>query len=296
MRSLFIKNNLKTFTRLSTALIMGSCLLGGSNSWANTSNVDIVSANTFTVASSPLGGLGGCNVVVGSHMYASQRFTATSTASHTIETTAATVNYSGGAASNNDTFIALYSGNFNPASPTVGLVACNDDIGGGSVLSRITSNLTTGSGYEIVITTYTSTANINGATGVVLSFTPNVTLGAVTPTGPTAPTGLTATAVSATQINLSWADNSSDETGFKIYQPAAAPLPLITTAANATSYSHTGLTCNTTYSYTVEATNANGDSTSITANATTLACPVPALIDLNFNKQPETYSNEIELK
>jgi len=34
--------------------------------------------------------------------------------------------------------------------------------------------------------------------------------------GPTAPSSLTATAASTSQINLAWADNSSNETGFKI--------------------------------------------------------------------------------
>ncbi len=37
-----------------------------------------------------------------------------------------------------------------------------------------------------------------------------------TPSAPAAPTGLGATAVSSSQINLSWTDNSNNETGFKI--------------------------------------------------------------------------------
>jgi len=87
---------------------------------------------------------------------------------------------------------------------------------------------------------------------------------------PTAPSGLTATAVSQTQINLSWTDNSSDETGFKIYRGATL---VTTTAANATTYSDTGLTCNTAYTYTVIATNAGGDSAATSpATATTQAC------------------------
>jgi uncharacterized protein YxeA len=88
---------------------------------------------------------------------------------------------------------------------------------------------------------------------------------------PNTPTGLTATATSQTQIDLSWTDNSNDETGFKIEQPAGTLIQ--TTAAGATSYSHTGLTCGTSYNYEIKATNANGDSTSVTASATTSACP-----------------------
>ena len=91
------------------------------------------------------------------------------------------------------------------------------------------------------------------------------------PGAPTAPTGLTATVASATQIDLSWTDNSSDETGFKVESPAGTAIT--TTAVNISTYGRTGLTCNTNYTFAVKATNANGDSTSITANATTSACP-----------------------
>lgn len=114
------------------------------------------------------------------------------------------------------------------------------------------------------------------------------------PTVPTIPSNLTATAVSSTQINLSWTDASSDETGFKIESPAGTLIT--TTAANATSYNHTNLTCNTTYSYAVKATNATGDSFSVPANATTAACAIKAPINLNFSKQPETFATEIDLK
>ncbi|MDM8564070.1 BspA family leucine-rich repeat surface protein [Candidatus Halobeggiatoa sp. HSG11] len=88
---------------------------------------------------------------------------------------------------------------------------------------------------------------------------------------PLAPSGLNATSISPTQINLSWTDNSNNETGFKIERDST----LITTiAADVIIYSDIGLTCNTTYSYSVKATNAVGDSAAITASATTQACPV----------------------
>ncbi|MEE4357316.1 MAG: right-handed parallel beta-helix repeat-containing protein, partial [Desulfococcaceae bacterium] len=91
--------------------------------------------------------------------------------------------------------------------------------------------------------------------------------GAASP--PAAPTDLTATPVSGTQIDLSWTDNSSDETGFNIYQKGM----LIGTAdADATSYSDTGLTCERGYAYAVKAVNADGESDSATATATTGAC------------------------
>ena len=89
---------------------------------------------------------------------------------------------------------------------------------------------------------------------------------------PNVPTDLTTNPVSQTQIDLSWTDNSTDEIGFKIER---ADSLIITTAADATSYSDSDLSCGTTYSYSVKATNASDDSTAVTASATTLACSTP---------------------
>jgi titin len=87
---------------------------------------------------------------------------------------------------------------------------------------------------------------------------------------PSAPSVLSASAASQSQINLSWTDNSSNETGFEIYRGGSL---ITTTAANATSYSNIGLTCNTSYSYYVKAINAGGSSSaSNTASATTVVC------------------------
>ena len=81
---------------------------------------------------------------------------------------------------------------------------------------------------------------------------------------PAAPSGLTATAASSSQINLSWTDNSNNETGFKIDQATdcgfTQNLTTVTVGANVTTYSATGLSASTTYYYRVRATNANGDS------------------------------------
>jgi C1A family cysteine protease len=102
--------------------------------------------------------------------------------------------------------------------------------------------------------------------------------GSTPPPPPAAPSGLTATAASTSQINLSWTDNSTDETGFKIERSpdGASWQQIAITAANATTYSDTGLTASTTYYYQVRATNGVGDSAySNPATATTLAPPTP---------------------
>jgi len=83
------------------------------------------------------------------------------------------------------------------------------------------------------------------------------------------PSNLITTVISETQINLSWTDSSTNETGFKITKNNSL---INTTAANVTSYSNTSLTCGTTYTYSIAATNGSIDSATITATATTLAC------------------------
>ncbi len=94
---------------------------------------------------------------------------------------------------------------------------------------------------------------------------------------PAAPANLTATAVSSSQINLTWAD-SDTETGYKIERctgvDCSSFAQIATVGANVTSYSNTGLTASTSYSYRVRATNTAGDSDySNTASTVTLAAP-----------------------
>ncbi|MCA1628230.1 MAG: fibronectin type III domain-containing protein, partial [Acidobacteria bacterium] len=95
----------------------------------------------------------------------------------------------------------------------------------------------------------------------------------VSPAPPSAPTGLTATAASSSQINLSWTDNSNDETGFKIERKKGAGgsyAEVTTVGANVTTYNDTGLSAATQYYYRVRAHNAGVNSGySNEANATT---------------------------
>jgi len=96
---------------------------------------------------------------------------------------------------------------------------------------------------------------------------------------PTAPSDLSATAVSHTTINLTWTDNSDDETGFKIARSLDdSDYSVIHTAdANAESYVDTTCEPETLYYYKVLATSADGDSDYTTsASATTAAEPVPS--------------------
>ncbi|MCX8030305.1 MAG: S8 family serine peptidase [Thermodesulfovibrionales bacterium] len=88
------------------------------------------------------------------------------------------------------------------------------------------------------------------------------------------PTNLVANAISPTQINLSWVDNSKTESGYKIERKILGSgdfVQIATVGANVTSYSDTGLTPFTTYFYRVRAFNSvAGDSPySVEVSATT---------------------------
>jgi hypothetical protein len=96
---------------------------------------------------------------------------------------------------------------------------------------------------------------------------------------PDAPTNLAAYASSQSDIDLSWTDNSNNETGFSVERSIGSDanfIPLATTTQNVTVYSDTGLSPDTTYFYRVDAYDADGGSLySNEASATTQSAPIP---------------------
>ena len=98
---------------------------------------------------------------------------------------------------------------------------------------------------------------------------------------PATPGSLSATAVSSAQINLTWADTSGNEDGFKIERCLGIGCTnyaqVATAPAGATTFSNTGLAASSYYSYRVRAYNAAGDSGySNTAGEATPALQPPA--------------------
>jgi PKD repeat protein/N-acetyl-anhydromuramyl-L-alanine amidase AmpD len=102
---------------------------------------------------------------------------------------------------------------------------------------------------------------------------------------PATPTALTAVANSGSQITLTWADNSTNETGFIIERSLTSGSgfsAIFTSAANATSYVNTGISASTKYYYRIKATNASGSSVyTAEASATTYLnnCIPPVALD-----------------
>lgn len=115
----------------------------------------------------------------------------------------------------------------------------------------------------------TESLSASGATGTRTATSgsnedsKNITIALIELDPPVAPSGLTATAVAFDQIDLTWTDNSGNETGFKIEQSpdgVGSWVEINVNAADDNTYSDTGLSPETIYYYRVRATNGDGDS------------------------------------
>ncbi|MGH7672148.1 MAG: fibronectin type III domain-containing protein [Gemmatimonadales bacterium] len=134
---------------------------------------------------------------------------------------------------------------------------------GVNVTSYASTGLSAGTTYSYRVRAYTG-SNVSDYSNTATATTNPLV----------APSALVATAVSASQINLSWTDNGSGEAGFKIERCAGAGctnfVQIGGTFANVTSYQNTGLAAATTYSYRVRAYTATANSAySNIATATT---------------------------
>jgi transcriptional regulator CtsR len=109
---------------------------------------------------------------------------------------------------------------------------------------------------------------------------------------PEAPSTLSATPVSSSQIDLGWQDNSADETGFKIeMRTGSGSYSQITTVATGvTNYSSNGLSAGTTYYYRVRAYSGAGDSDYSNEASATTTSPTPPTIAVSSPDGGETWT------
>ena len=112
-------------------------------------------------------------------------------------------------------------------------------------------------------TTYYHTVCVQNNVGssCASTFSTTTTQGSSSSTTPAAPSGVTASALSSSAIEVSWVDNSNNETGFTVYRwTGSFWAQIATVGANVTSYADTGLQASTTYYHTVCVQNNAGSS------------------------------------
>lgn len=142
----------------------------------------------------------------------------------------------------------------------------------------ITWNTTSATNGNYTLTARAADAAGNTTTSSGIAVTVSNTTSDTT--APTAPTSLSATPQSSSQINLSWSASSDPESGIANYEvyrcqgTSCTPTTLIASPTG-TTYNNTGLTANTTYRYRARAINGVGlpSGYSNTVSATTSGVP-----------------------
>ncbi len=132
---------------------------------------------------------------------------------------------------------------------------------GGSTLTYSDTTVTPSTSYSYTIDAYDAAGNHSAQSAAAAVTTP-----AADAQAPTVPSGLTATAASATRVNLSWSASSDNVgvTGYTIYRGGTQ---LATVGGSTLTYSDTTVTPSTSYSYTVDAYDAAGNHSAQSAAA-----------------------------
>jgi hypothetical protein len=154
----------------------------------------------------------------------------------------------------------------------------NVSVNGNQVLTNYDIFAQAGGLNQAVIQQVTGTSDEHGILSVQLSTgptnLPSLRGIEITLSGPAGPTGLSATAVSASQINLTWTPSVTSGAQYAVFRsttPGFTPSSTNQIATTASvAYSDTSLAAATAYYYLVEATNSSGNSpASNQASATT---------------------------
>ena len=190
----------------------------------------------------------------------------------------------------------MYLGGFDSAH----LIVKNDFLQGVTQRNSVAINLTAGT-YPLYVTYFQQgggfslTASYKGP-GISMQTIPNSAFqnpnaSATTfalPAAPSTPYNVTATALSATKVGLTWTDSSATVTSYQINRSIGDTTHYIlftTVAAGTTSFTDTGLFSNQTYYYKVVAAGVGGNSVSSkTVTATTPDVP-PVITNLPANVQ-----------
>ena len=152
-----------------------------------------------------------------------------------------------------------------------------------AVVEQFNTTASTAGQIVIQFTTVKDNAAVNGI---------EIETSGSAPSAPAPPTGLTATAVSSSQINLSWTASTTAGVEYEVFQNGN----LITTVTG-TTYSNSGLAASTTYSYTVEATDSGGTSTADgPVSATTLAAQTGSVAPPTSLMAVGSSSQQIDLR
>ena len=141
----------------------------------------------------------------------------------------------------------------------------------GSLAATVTGATTAAVSGLTSATTYRFTVDAFDAAGNASGQSPPAQVTTADTTAPTRPTGLTATAAGATQINLAWTATTDNVgvAGYHVYRAGV----LVATLGSVTAYQDKALAPRTTYRYTIDAFDAAGNLTAQTASvsATTAA-------------------------
>jgi chitodextrinase len=140
-------------------------------------------------------------------------------------------------------------------------------VGTSTTTSYTASGLTCGTTYTFAVDAYDASANKSGAASVSAATS---ACSAGDTTAPSTPTGLAKTSSTTTSVTLGWTA-STDNVGVTGYDVKVNGTQVGTPTS--TSYTASGLTCGTTYTFAVDAYDAAGNkSGAATVSAATSAC------------------------
>ena len=163
---------------------------------------------------------------------------------------------------------------------------------GSQVLSGSIGNVqldVVGSNYDLIL-------RATDSQGATAEAKRRYSVTAPPPQPPAAPSSLSVSAVSSSQVDLSWTDNASNESDFQIERKTGAGgtySQIDIVGANTTSYSDSSVAPSTTYFYRVRATNSAGPSGYSNEDSDTTPAAPPGGSGLISNLSPSSYGTDV---